>query len=223
VELIPRLELRQSFARLPGGTSLHVTTTELDIEFLDRLLLRYEGKIVVADTPAGQASGFGDAEVSAIGLLAANPHFVAVVLGGVVLDSASQPALGAGKTQVVFGAGAAWKPVAFWLPYVIVQEQASVGGDPARPDVNQLALRAGSVLFGPGFAWLKLDLDTLLDFAGDAGSLHGKLEAGRLLVGRIGLFMRIGTQLLGTRFVDYTTEVGVRYLFRLGKSKAASP
>jgi hypothetical protein len=221
VELIPRLELRQSFAQLEGGVSAHVTTTELDIQFLDRLLLRYEGHIQVVQTPAGQMSGFGDAQISAIALLAASPRFVAVLLGGAILDSASQPALGDGKKQLVFGGGAAVKPLRWLLPYAIVQEQISVAGDPARPDVNQLLARVGAVAFGPGFAWLKVDLDTLVDFAGDRGLFFGKLEAGRLLVGRVGLFMRAGTQLLGARQVDYTLEVGIRYLFRLQARKPA--
>ena len=42
------------------------------------------------------------------------------------------------------------------------------------------------------------------------------LEVGRLLVGRVGMFMRAGTQALGPRQLDYSVEVGVRYLFRLG-------
>lgn len=217
VELIPRLELRQSYAQLPMGAALHVTTTELDIQFLDRLLLRYEGKLAVASSPAGQVSGFGDAEITAIGLLAASQRFVAVVIGGVILDSASQPPLGAGKKQLMFGAGAAIKPVRWWLPYLLVQEQVSVAGDDARPDINQLAVRLGNIAFGPGYSWLKLDLDTLVDFENSRGSFFGRLEAGRLLVGRVGLFMRLGTQLLGTRQVDYTVEVGLRYLFRLGR------
>jgi hypothetical protein len=217
VELIPRLELRQSFAQLPGGVSAHVTTTEIDIQFLNRLLLRYEGPLAVVRTPAGQVSGFGDAQISAIGMLGASPRFVAVVLAGMILDSASQPPLGQGKKQLVVGGGAAWKPFRWWLPYVLAQEQVSVGGDSARPDINQLSARVGNIVFGPGYAWLKLDLDTLVDFERDAGSFYGKLEAGRLLVGRVGLFMRAGTQLLGTRQVDYTLEVGIRYLFRLPK------
>jgi hypothetical protein len=216
VELIPRLELRQSFGQLPGGASVHVTTTEIDIQFLDRLLLRYEGRVQIVSTPAGQVSGLGDAQISAIGLLAASPRFVAVLIGGAILDTASQPALGAGKKQLVFGAGAAVKPFRWWLPYLLVQEQLSVAGDSARPDVNQLVARVGNIVFGPGYAWLKLDLDTLVDFEDGAGRFFAKLEAGRLLVGRIGMFMRGGTQLLGTRQVDYTLEVGVRYLFRLG-------
>ena len=109
------------------------------------------------------------------------------------------------------------KPFRWWLPYVLVQEQVSVGGDSARPDINQLVARVGNIVFGPGYAWLKLDLDTVVDFEASAGSFYGKLEAGRLLVGRVGLFMRSGTQLLGTRQVDYTLEVGIRYLFRLPK------
>jgi len=72
-------------------------------------------------------------------------------------------------------------------------------------------------VFGPGYAWLKLDLDTLVDFEREAGSFYAKLEAGRLLVGRVGLFMRVGTQLAGTRQIDYSLEVGLRYLFRLPK------
>ena len=216
VELIPRLELRQSFAQLTNGTGVRATTAEIDIQFLNRLLLRYQGPLVVASTPTGQISGAGDAEVDAIALLGASPTFVAVVIVGTVLDTASQPALGAGKKQLVVGAGAAVKPLPWWLPYLLVQEQVSVAGNDARPDVNQLVARLGNVAFGPGYVWLKLDLDTLVDFEQRRGQFFGRLEAGRLLVGRVGLFMRAGTQLLGTREVDYTLEVGIRYLFRLG-------
>jgi hypothetical protein len=217
VELIPRLELRQSFAQVPSGTLIRVTTLEIDIQFLDRLLLRYEGPLVVASGPNGQVSGFGDAQLTAVGMLAASQTFVGVVIGGVILDTASQPPLGAGKKQLVLGAGATFKPLPFWLPYLLVQEQLAVAGDPARPDVNQLVVRVGNIVFGPGYAWLKLDLDTIVDLAQDSGRFFGRLEAGRLIFGRVGLFMRAGTQLLGTRQVDYTLEVGVRYLFRLGK------
>lgn len=217
VELIPRLELRQSFAQLTNGAGVRVTTAEIDIQFLDRLLLRYQGPLVIASGPTGQISGAGDTEVDAIALLGASPTFVAVVIVGAVLDTASQPALGAGKKQLVVGGGAAVKPLPWWLPYLLVQEQVSVAGADARPDVNQLVARVGNIAFGPGYAWLKLDLDTLVDFEQRRGQFFGRLEAGRLLVGRVGLFMRAGTQLLGTREVDYTLEVGIRYLFRLGK------
>jgi hypothetical protein len=219
VELIPRLELRQSFAALHAGGSLHVTTAEIDIQFLDRLLLRYQGPLVVARTANGQVSGLGDAQIQAVGMLGASPTFVAVVIVGAVLNSASQPPLGAGKTQLVLGGGAAIKPLPWLLPYLLVQEQASVAGDPMRADVNQLAVRAGGIAFGPGYAWLHLYLVTLVDFERDRGQLFGTLEAGRLLVGRTGLFMRLGTQLAGTRDIDYTVEVGIRYLFRLGKAR----
>jgi hypothetical protein len=220
VELIPRLELRQSFAQLTDGASVHVTTAEIDIQFLDRLLLRYQGPLEIVRGPTGQISGFGDAEIDAVGMLGQRPTFVAVVIVGAILDTASQPALGAGKKQLVIGGGAAVKPLPWWLPYLLVLEQASVAGDSARPDVNQLVARFGNIAFGPGFAWLKVDLDTLVDFANDRGQLFGRLEAGRLLVGRVGLFMRAGTQLAGTRQVDYSLEVGIRYLFRLGKGKS---
>ena len=217
VELIPRLELRQSFAALGGGVSLHDTTTELDIQFLNRLLLRYEGTVRVLATPAGQKSGFGDVRLTALGVVASSPTFVVVLLTGAMLNTASQPELGAGKQQVFAGAGAAAKPVRWWLPYFIFYEQFSVGGDTARPAVNKLVMDAGSILFGRGYAWYKLDLTPTVDFEADAGSLFGMIEVGRLLIGRVGLFARAGTQFLGPHQLDYSLEVGVRYLFRLGR------
>jgi hypothetical protein len=220
VQLIPRLELRQSFAKLEGGTSVHITTTEIDIGFVRRVLLRYEGQVRVVSSPtAGQVSGFGDAQVTALGLIASAPRYVAVAIVGGIFDTASQAPLGEGKQQLVLGGAAAVSPVRWWLPYLVVQEQVSVAGDSARPDINQLVGRLGNIVFGPGFTWYKLDLDWLLDFQRDAGQLLGRLEAGSLLIGRTGLFMRAGTQLAGTRQLDYSMEVGIRYLFRLEKGR----
>ena len=215
VELIPRLELRQSFNRVGAGTSFHDTTAEIDIQFLDRVLLRYEGAVRVLSTPAGQTSGFGDIQVKAITVLASAPRYVAVVIVGAVLNTASQPPLGAGKQQVLFGAGGAVKPFRWWLPYLVFQEQISVGGDSARPDVNQLTGDLGSILFGKGYAWTKLDLLPVADFEASTARLFGTFEVGRLLIGRVGLFARASTQLAGPQQLDYAVEVGVRYLFRL--------
>jgi hypothetical protein len=219
VELIPRLELRQSFVRLGDGLSAHITTAEIDITFLRRVLLRYQGPVRVLVGPDGQVSGFGDAEVQAVGLLASSPRFVAVAIAGGVFDTASKPELGAGKTQLEFGGAAAVSPVRWWLPYLIAIERFSVAGAAARPDINVLMVRFGNIVFGPAFSWIKLDFDGVTDFEREAGRLFGQLEVGSLLVGRTGLFMRTGTQLVGTRQLDYSMEVGVRYLFLLSKGK----
>jgi len=109
--------------------------------------------------------------------------------------------------------------VRWWLPYMIVQEQFSVAGAAARPDINALVVRLGNIVFARGFSWYKLDLDGVTDFERRAGRMFGQLEVGSLLVGRTGLFMRAGTQLLGTRQIDYSMEVGVRYLFRLSEGR----
>jgi hypothetical protein len=216
VELIPRLEIRQSFAALGGGVSVHDTITELDIQFVNRVLLRYEGTVRVLDAPTGQKSGFGDASITAITVLASDTRFVVATFTGAVLNTASQPELGAGKQQVVLGAGAAIKPVRWLLPFLLILEQFSVGGQPARPSINQLMIDAGSILFGRGYTWYRLDLNPTVDFERDAASLFGTIEVGRLLIGRVGLFTRAGTQFLGPQQLDYSLAVGVRYLFRLG-------
>jgi hypothetical protein len=220
VELIPRLELRQAFTKLDGGVSVHDTTAEVDIQFLRRLLLRYQVPARLLETPTSQVSGIGDLQLSLIGIVASNARAVAALIGGVILDTATQPVLGAGKRQLELGLGAAFKPYRWWLAYGVAQDQLSVGGDASRPDINQLAADFGSILFGHQYNWLKLDVNTTVDFRSNSGArIYGLGEVGSLVIGRVGLFARAGTQLLGPRLVDYTMVVGVRYLFRLETSR----
>jgi hypothetical protein len=220
IDLIPRLELRQSYARLAGDTSLHETTFEMDLQYVNRLLLRYQMPIGVAKNASGQVTGIGDVEIGIIAVVASTARALLALLGGAVLDTATQPLLGAGKQQVVLGVGAVYKPYPWWLAYTLAQEQWSFAGDDTRPDVNQLNARAGSILFGRQYNWLKLDLDGVVAFpGGPSGRLYGTVEVGSLLVGRIGLFVRTGTQLAGPRQVDYTLTAGVRYLFQLERGK----
>lgn len=222
VELIPRLELRQVYTRLTGGVAMHDTILETDIEFLRRLLLRYQMPARLMESPSGQVSGIGDIQVGLVAVLGSTPRFVAALLGGVVLNSATQAPLGQGRTQLIAGLAGAYKPVRWWLAYLVAQQQVSVGDANGRPDVNQLTADAGSILFGRQFNWLKIDLLTTVDFPGaPTGRLYGTLEAGSLVIGRVGLFMRLGTQLAGPRLVDYALAAGVRYLFRLEKQKGA--
>jgi hypothetical protein len=224
VELIPRLELRHSFARLPDGVSASATTARMDVDFFRRVLLRYELPFMRLANAAGeQIAGLGDITLQAIGVVTSTPRQVAVLIAGAQLNTASQPQLGLGKHVLLLGAAAGLRVRRWWLPYGIVQEQISVAGDDARPDINQLLLRAGNVMFGPGFSWTKLDVDATIDFRDDATTrLFVSIEAGRLLIGRVGLFIRGGTQAVGPRQLDYTLEAGVRYLFRLGDGRAMS-
>ena len=220
VELIPRIELRQTFTKLEGGVSVHDTTAEVDIQFLRRLLLRYQVPARLMETPAGQVSGIGDLQVGLIGIFASNARAVGALLAGTILNTATQPTLGAGKQQLEFGAGAAFKPYRWWLAYGVAQDQFSVAGDAGRPNINQLASDFGSVLFGKEYNWLKLDLNTTVDFRSNSGvRFYGLAEVGSLVIGRVALFARAGTQLLGPRLVDYTMVAGVRYLFRLETSR----
>src|SRR5436190_15668497 len=73
VELIPRLELRQSFRAQANGNSVSDTSTEVDIEFLQRVLLRYEGTHRILSSAGTQTSGLADTRVLAIAMLVARP------------------------------------------------------------------------------------------------------------------------------------------------------
>jgi hypothetical protein len=221
IELIPRLEVREAFQRLPNDVSFHDTTVEIDIQFLRRILLRYQLPYRVIETPKGQFAGAGDLQLAAIGILASTPTYLLGLIGGAVLDTATQPALGMGKQQVFFGGGAAGKPRRWSLAYGVVQEQLSVGGDSTRPDINQLALQLGDVLFGKQFNWLRVELDQTFDLPKATPRTFGTLEVGSLLVGRVAMFVRGGTQLIGQRELEYSVTGGVRYLFRLTTSRPA--
>jgi hypothetical protein len=219
IELVPRLEVRQQFFKLPAGVTLHQTTMELDIQFVNRLLLRYQVPWQTLEAGPMQVQGLGDIQITAIGIVTSNPTLLTAVVVGGVLNSATQAPLGAGKDQIVLGGGAAAKPRRWCLLYGVVQEQHSVGGDSARPEVNQLSGLLGGILFGRQYNWLRVDLNPTLDFPGTHGRLYASLEVGSLLVGRVGLFMRAATQPLGERQLDYSVTAGVRYLFRLEKGK----
>jgi hypothetical protein len=221
IELIPRLELRESFQRLPNDVSVHDTTVEIDIQFLRRILLRYQLPYRVIETPKGQFAGAGDLQLAALGILASTPSYLLGLIGGAVLDSATQPTLGMGKQQVFFGGGAAGKPRRWWLVYGVVQEQLAVGGDRARADINQLAAQLGNIFFGKQFNWLRVELDQTFDLPAATARTFGTLEAGSLLVGRVAMFVRGGTQLIGQRELEYSVTGGVRYLFRLTTSRPA--
>src|SRR5688572_16618720 len=81
VELIPRIELRHSFAQLPGGASANATTSRIDVDFLRRVLLRYELPFVRLANAAGeQISGLGDITLQAIGVVTSTPRQVAVLI-----------------------------------------------------------------------------------------------------------------------------------------------
>jgi hypothetical protein len=214
--LIPRLELRQRFTDLANqGGRLHSTTLRMDVVLFRRGLLRYEMPLLVQRTADGTHTGIGDIRLSALALLTSGPRHAAVVLGGVSLDSATRPPLGAGRPQVTFGGAAGFKPLPWLLNYAIVGQSLSFGGETTRPPVKVLRLELGAVVFGGQGDWYTLELEAPLDLENDVPRLLGSLETGRLLLGRLALFARGGTQLLGQRQTDYFLDAGVRYLFKL--------
>jgi hypothetical protein len=223
IELVPRVELRQTYQKLGDALSLHDTTAQVSIQFLRRILLRYEVPHRTVSTPDGSISGFGDTELGAVGILASNAQLLVGLIGGAVFDTATRPELGLGKQQVLFGVGGAYKPRRWILGYLVVQEQLSVGGRSARRDINVAAADAGAILFGKQYSWIKADVLGTLDFEGpNTTRLFGTLELGSLVVGRVGLFVRAGTQLIGPTLLDYSLAGGVRYLFRLEKGRPRS-
>lgn len=215
--LIPRMELRHQYVEPDSGGGIHITSTRMDVLFLRRLLLRYELPLVNVDAAGAQHSGLGDIQVKAFTLLTQNPRHITVAITGITIDTASKPMLGEGKQIADIGFAGALKVQPWLLLFASIEEQVSFAGEDARSDVNRLFANVGAVVFGGQGDWYTLDLIPQIDFSDDNHArLLAVVETGRMLQGRVGLFLRFGTQLLGEREMDYTLAAGLRYLFRLG-------
>jgi hypothetical protein len=214
IEIVPRLELRLSSARQSNGVAIHDATVETSIQFARRLLMQYQVPYRLVDTPSGQSRGPGDIQVRTLGILTADPRRLVALLLGLIVDTASPPTVGGRTKRLLLGGGAAVKPHPSWIAYGLAQHQLSIGSG-AGPRVNQLDLLLGSILFGWQHNWARVELVPRIDFHEGIGALFGNAEVGALMIGRVGLFVRVGTQLAGTREVDYVLTGGMRYLFRL--------
>ena len=217
VNLIPKVEIRHQLVAPDSGGHAHATTIRMDIMFFRRALLRYAVPLVTVGQAGVQRTGIGDIQVDSLTAVSAGPRHVAILAAGLVLNTATQPALGSGKQVVDVGVAGAIKPRSWWLVYAIAEQQLSFAGDETRADVNRLLTRLGTIVFGRERDWYLLDLAPQVDFEdGGRARLFGAIETGRLLSGRrVGLFIRAGTQLLGQRQLDYTVGAGFRYLFQL--------
>jgi hypothetical protein len=221
-QLIPKLELRHQFLAVEGGGHVHSTTLRMDILFLRRALVRFELPRATLQKGEVQRSGFGDISLQLLSVVTSGRRQATIVLAGVKLDTATLPELGTGRHVLDLGAAAVLKPRPWWLLYGIVEHQRSLGSSDARPGVNLLLMNVGTIVLGRQRDWCLLDLAPEVDFQTDQARLLGAIELGRLLFGRVGLFVRAGTQLLGQRQVDYLVGAGVRYLFTLPPPRPAS-
>ena len=205
VELIPRIELRHSFARLPDGASLNATTARIDVDFFRRVLIRYELPFVRLANAAGeQASGQGDITLQAIGVVTSSPRQVAVLIAGAQFDTASQPQLGQGNTSCCSarlpgsGCGAGGSPTG---------SPRNRSRSPATPP-DPTSTSCCSAPATSCSARVRLDeagrgRDDRLSRRRDHPPVRVD-RGGRLLIGRVGLFVRGGTQAVGPRQLDYT-------------------
>ena len=206
---------------LNASTSLHVTTAEIDIAFLNRVLLRYQGPLVTvsgADRPDHRIRRRRAPRDRAARLepaLRRRRH-----RGRGVRHRQPARARRRKAAARLRAPPPRSSPVRWWLPYLIVQEQVSVAGDGGAPRRQHAGRPARQHRLRPGVLLVQARSRRRHRLRRRrAGRLFGQLEVGSLLVGRAGLFMRAGTQLLGTRQIDYSMEVGVRYLFRLSEGR----
>lgn len=169
-------------------------------------------------TGGSTSTGLGDIFIRAGLRLIDRPGFQFFAGGDVIFPTASKDDLGRGKYQI--GPGAA---VSIPVPefnsifFPLVQHFQSVGGDPARADVNHTRFRVSMDTPWTAEWWTTVEPTVTLDWTknGKTG-MNLEFEVGRKLGPNYRAWTRGGAGLWGDGVVgayDWLVQVGVRYLF----------
>lgn len=220
--IIGRVQLSAQYQNLQNDAHARDGTFRVDLPIRGNWLFRVDTPFLkwVDPNRTGATTAQGLSDLSALlGWRAYNTPEYAFFIG--VLSSfptADQPTLGLGKYTVgPLLATARFLPRWESFLFGVFQHQVSVGGDPARADVE---VTRASVQVNTIWAdrwWTILQSVWQINWERNAkSSMTLEFEVGRNLIGRLGAFLRPGVGIWGRDLIgayDWNIEVGVRYMF----------
>lgn len=220
--IVGRLQLTSAYYDLPQGARAVDTVARVDLPFRRNFLLRLDAPFLRWTDPnrpaTTDAQGFSDLAVTA-GWRAYNTPEYAVLVGVVsTMPTAAETGLGLGKYTVgPTIATARFLPRWDSLLLGLFTQQVSVGGDPARRDLNLSKLIGQINSFWGERGWSIVNAVWQIDWERKAkSSMTLELEVGRNVVGRWGVFVRPGVGIFGRDLLgayEWNIEAGVRYMF----------
>jgi len=220
--VVGRVQLSSQYLDLPQGTRASETTARVDLAFRGNWLLRADVPFLRWSDPnrPGATSAQGMSDLLALaGWRAYNTPEYAFFIGAVsTFPTAAENTLGLGKYTVgPFIATARFLPRWESFLFGVFQHQVSIGGDPARADVSLTRATAVINKIWPERWWTIVQGVWQVDWERNAkSSMTLEFEAGRNLVGRLGLYVRPGVGVWGQDLFgayNWNIEVGIRRTF----------
>jgi len=220
--IVGRVQLSSEYAELPQGAKYVSTVVRVDLPFRGNWLLRLDFPFERWSDPnrsgATSERGMSDLSVTA-GWRAYNTPEYAFFLGAVsTFPTAAENTLGSGKyTAGPLIATARFLPRWESFLFGIFQHQISVGGDPARRDVQftRGILRINTIWAEQW--WTDLHGIWQVDWERNSTtSMTLEFEGGRNLVDRWGIFLRPGVGVWGRDVpgaYEWNIEIGIRRIF----------
>lgn len=220
--IVGRAQLTTQYADLSRGARSAAAVARLDLPFRGNWLFRVDAPFSTWSDPnrAGTTSAHGMSDLLALaGSRVYNTPEYAFFIGAVsTFPTAAEKTLGSGKYTVgPFIATGRFLPRWESFLFGVFQHQVSVGGDPARADVELTRVAAQVNTIWAQRWWTLVQGVWQVDWERRAkSSMTLEFEVGRNVVGRLGLFVRPGVGVWGRDVIgayDWNIEVGIRRTF----------
>ena len=217
-----RFEIRDEILDLQGGGAVYLLVPRVDFPVNPDLSFRLEAPIVFADSgpPSNDSSsGIGDLLFRGSYRVARGAGYAIVAGGELILNTATQDALGAGKNVIA--------PLIFAsidLPqynsvvFPFLQHYVTLGGDDARQDVHYTIFKSAFLTRWPPRIYTIVEPQLIVDHErADKVGMTLEGEIGRFLSRDIAIWARPGVGLFGDNLpqvYDWKLEIGVRFFLK---------
>ncbi|WP_433936948.1 hypothetical protein AB3662_20035 [Sorangium cellulosum] len=222
------VELRNDYVSRGRNGFFNAAVIRGDYAFDRSFSLRADVPLAYAGGLEGERNvGLGDVLIRPLVRAIGTPRFALLVGSDLVLDSATNRALGSGKNQVaplVQAYVRVARPARIGLQ---LQHAASFGGDPRRDDIQVSVVRPFAIVELPRGFWVGPDQSFQFNHLGGPRVVSTSvLEVGAELSERVQVYVDPGIQVSSQGAVDWLVTGAVRWAFpqrARGRSVAAAP
>jgi hypothetical protein len=216
-----RIEFRHEYQDWAGGSDRHLLIPRFEYAASSSVAFRFEIPYAfyeAGESRPGSADGIGDALVRGSWRALQRDGLALILSTEVIFDTASDFALGAGKTIVaplIYAAIDVPRYESIFFPNL--QHYASVAGDANRPDINATTIKPNLLTRWPNRIYTFVEPQLIIDWERDADiGLTLEIEIGKLVSNNVAIWARPGLGLIQNdlpQIYNWNLEVGVRYVF----------
>lgn len=214
-----KFETRLEYQSIEGGGSRTFLVPRYEYAFSKQIAARIDVPYLWSDPDqpgVPNQQGLSDIVLRVNYRALRGPGYAVVIAPELVLNTASEPRLGTGKTlfsPVVFASIELPQVKSVLFPFV--QQTWSIAGDPDRNDINFTLLRAGVATRWPNRYYTFVEPSLYIDWerGGNTGFTL-ELEVGRLLNNNLSVWARPGVGVWSNNLpniYNWNFEVGFRY------------